>query len=209
MKEDGEKLRGFFASKFPASIFHAHLEEGGLIYSYPRVQYAVVEGVPIVTGIEEGKEAVKRLVECDTYLSLGKNKYKIREWRLETGEAEIGACREEHSYMFVTPWLPFNSKNYRKYKETKDWKEKKKLLNSILIGNILSMSKGLNQVVEKRIFVRSLLKQEEAKFKGIQFKAFKGKFKVNFKLPSLIGLGKGVSRGFGKVVEDFQEQLKY
>jgi len=80
-----------------------------------------------------------------------------------------------------------------------DWKEKKNFLNNIMIGNILSMCKGLDFVVDKKQYAHSYLDDETVKYKGVDIIGFRGEFRVNFKIPDFFGLGKGVSQGFGAV----------
>ncbi len=206
VEEDGEKLRGFFASKFKDEpLVHHHTDDVGLVFNYPKVHYAVIEGDPIISGFEEGKELVKKMVDSAEQLTLGSSCYDVESWSLDIGEASIGGTREQHYYRFLTPWLALNSENYEKYKSMDDWKEKKELLNSILTGNILSMCKGFNRVVDRQIYVHTHIDEEVVNFKGVKMIGFTGKFKVNFELPDFIGLGKGVSRGHGKIMERSKE----
>ena len=113
--------------------------------------------------------------------------------------AEFGPCRENHHYMFVTHWLALNPGNYERYNAMRDWKAKKELLNGILAGNLLSMCKGLDYVVTKKLYVHSRLDDETVEFKGVPVIGFIGEFRVNFQIPEFFGVGKGVSQGFGTV----------
>jgi len=45
--------------------------------------------------------------------------------------------------MYTSPWLALNERNYEQYQKLENWAKKKELLEKILIGNIISMSKGL------------------------------------------------------------------
>ena len=92
-----------------------------------------------------------------------------------------------------------NRENYEKYREIKDWKEKKGFLNGILVGNILSMCKSLDYVVTSKLYVHSRLDDEQVEYKGVPLIGFTGEFRVNFVIPDYMGLGKSVSRGFGTV----------
>ncbi|WGI17157.1 CRISPR-associated endonuclease Cas6 [Methanonatronarchaeum sp. AMET-Sl] len=199
VQETGRELRGFIAKKFNKDILTHHHTENGLVYSYPKIQYAVLEGVPTITGIEEGVNRVKDMAGSIQALTLSDNVYKVKGWSLRAGSHEFGVTREQQYYKFITPWLALNNQNYEKYKSTSDWKEKKELLNNILTGNILSMAKGLNKVIEKKIYVHTHLYEKTTRYKGIDMVGFTGKFKTNFKIPNKTGLGKGVSRGYGKI----------
>ena len=90
-------------------------------------------------------------------------------------------------------------RNYKKYRKIKNWKEKKEFLNNILVGNVLSMCKGLDYVVMGKLYVHSLLDEIKVSYKAIPHIGFTGEFKINFMMPDYIGLGKGVSHGFGTV----------
>ena len=200
VKEDASKLRGYFGNKFEEyPILHQHIKEVGYLYTYPRVQYKVIEGTASILGIEEGAKVIKEISSELNELILSKNKYKITQKIIYEQEVELKPTKRNLKYRFLTPWLALNPENYRRYNEIKDWKEKKKFLNSILVGNILSMCKGLGIVVEKRLYVHSLIEPEKVEYKNIPLLGFKGEFKVNFLIPDFFGLGKGTSQGFGVV----------
>jgi hypothetical protein len=200
VKEDASKLRGYIGNKFTQyPILHHHIEEVGCLYTYPRIQYKIIGGTPIILGIEEGADILKKISDEISELKLGKSRYKIKSMQMNQLNADYGCCREQRHYKFLTPWLALNSENYQKYKEMNDWKEKKIFLNSILIGNILSMSKGLDYVVNKKLYAHSFLKEEKVDYKAIPMIGFNGEFKINFNIPDFLGLGKGVSQGFGVI----------
>ena len=200
VKEDASKLRGYIASKFKEyPILHHHIEEAGYLYTYPRVQYKLIEGTAIVFGIEEGTEVLKKISDDITELELGKSEYKVESIQMTQMNAEFGPCRENHHYKFVTYWLALNPANYERYKAIRGWKEKKEFLNGILVGNILSMCKSLDYVVTSKLYVHSRLDDKQVEFKGVPVIGFTGEFRVNFRIPDFFGLGKGVSQGFGVV----------
>ena len=60
VRESVEKLRGFIGSQFPDySLLHHHVEDGYL-FTYPKVQYKIIEGTPFMIGIDEGAKVTKR-----------------------------------------------------------------------------------------------------------------------------------------------------
>ena len=200
LKEDASKLRGYIANRFKEyPILHHHIEEVGYLYTYPRVQYKIIEGTPLILGIEEGTVVLKKISDDITELKLGKNRYKVESIQMTQMNAEFGPCRENHHYKFLTPWLALNQENYERYREIKDWKEKKEFLNGILVGNLLSMCKSLDYVVTSKLYVHSRLDDEQVEYKGVPLIGFTGEFRVNFAIPDYMGLGKSVSRGFGTV----------
>ena len=202
IKEDASKLRGFIANKFKQyPILHHHLKEAGYLYSYPRVQYKIIEETAIILGLEEGAEVLKKISDeiMDLELEFGKSKYRVESIQMNVLRADFGPCRENNHYKFLTHWLALNPANYERYKGMNDWKDKKEFLNGILVGNLLSMCKSLDYVVTSKLYVHSRLDDEQVEYKGVPVIGFTGEFRVNFRIPDFFGLGKGVSQGFGVV----------
>ena len=200
IKEDAAKLRGYIANRFKEyPILHHHIEEADYLYTYPRVQYKIIEGTPLILGIEEGATVLKKILDDITELKLGKSKYKVESIQMTQMNAEFGPCRENRHYKFLTHWLALNPANYERYKEISNWREKKEFLNGILVGNLLSMCKSLDYVVTSKLYVHSRLDDEQVEYKGVPLIGFTGEFRVNFRIPDFFGLGKGVSQGFGVI----------
>lgn len=197
--ESPEKLRGFIGNKFPDyPILHHHIKEAGYVYTYPRVQYKIISGTPIVFGLEEGAEVVKKISSDIDELLLGKQTYRIEEKRIIEKMQEFGKIKEHKQYKFITPWLALNEENYGQYKKINK-KNQILLLNRILIGNILSIAKAFDYVVLSKLTVKTNVKPTKVQSKGIPLIGFVGEFRINFDLPDLIGIGKSVSRGFGTI----------
>jgi hypothetical protein len=200
VKEPVVKLRGFIGNQFPDySLLHHHVEDGYL-YTYPKVQYKIIEGTPLMIGIDEGAKVLKEISSDIKKLELGTSVYRVSSKQINEQEAEIIPQRVMYNYRFLTPWFALNEKNYATFIEIKDFREKKLFLNNILIGNLLSMCKGLGIIVNTRLYVHSRLNEEKIEFKGIFFTGFIGEFTVNFRIPDFFGIGKNVSHGFGTVM---------
>jgi len=200
VNESASKLRGYIGSRFSEyPVLHHHVE-GEYLYTYPRVQYRIVGGTPQILGIEEGAEAVKEVMDEIKELVLGGRRYEVTQRVLYEHEAKLAPSRRMRHYKFVTPWLALNPENYRRYMEARDWRERKELINRILVGNILSMCKSFGVVVTRRLHAHTHLETEKVRFKGINVIGFVGRFRVNFYIPEFFGLGKGVSQGFGMVL---------
>ena len=74
------------------------------------------------------------------------------------------------------------------------------MLERIIVGNIISMSKGLGYTVPGKIESEiHQLREATTKLKGVPMLGFLGTFSVNFNIPDYLGIGKSVSRGFGTV----------
>lgn len=193
----GRKLRGFFASGMePGSLLHNHGESGSELYRYPLVQYKIVGRTPTVLAIEEGIRAIHPLVMDQQELLLGDCRYPCGHVNIDLSTELIGDTAKLQSYRFRSPWFGLNQKNYRQYEETEN---KQELLEGILVGNLLSMAKGLGVIVEGHLTVQARLQERRIRFKEELMLGFAGEFSANFLVPDLFGIGKSVSRGFGSV----------
>ena len=168
------------------------------------MQYKIINGDIVIVGIDEGADLIKKIAPELSTLSLDKE-YKITEKLIHEKEVDIKPSSEEKHYKFITPWLGLNQNNYQKYTNVKDWKEKKEILNRVLVGNLLSMSKGLGIIVNKRLYATTHFEEKIVEYKGVKMNAFIGEFKVHYDIPDYFGLGKGVSQGFGCVKQIFDE----
>lgn len=204
IKESASQIRGFFASQFNEYILlHQHNAEK-VIYEYPRVQYKVIsenqkkQKKAMIIGINEGATVLKEIYDKFDTINLNSNKYEIIEKGIAIKELNFGMSDNLIKYKFVTPYFALNQKNYIKYNSL-DHREKKQLLDKILIGNILSMSKSLNYTIPDSIKSYTELKLRKSSLKGVPIATFIGTFLINFEIPNLLGIGKSVSRGFGTV----------
>jgi hypothetical protein len=199
IKEDASKLRGFFATRFNEYILLHQHNADKFIYKYPLVQYKIVDGKPMVLGINEGVDVLKEIYDKFEEIPLGQNKYKIMEKRISIKNQEFSLANKFYMYQFVSPWFALSQENYRRYYLAGGREERQDLLNQTLIGNLLSMSKSLRYFVPEKIRANVVVKPKKARLKDTNIMAFIGTFQVNFNLPDFIGIGKSVSRGFGVV----------
>jgi hypothetical protein len=201
IKEDPAKLRGFFSNEFNNYVLLHQHKDNEFIYRYPLVQYKIIDNIPIVVGIQHGVEVLKEIYNKYHSIKLGSHAYEIVERTISVQEQEFGTNHSLLLYTFLTPWLALNEKNYEKYQKYGTWVKRKELLEKILVGNIISMSKSLGYTVPEPIKVNiHRLKEVQTSLKGTPMLGFLGTFSVNFKIPDYWGIGKSVSRGFGTVV---------
>ncbi len=206
---DVPRLRGYMTYHFPEiGEFH---EQG---HRYPLIQYKVLQGKGLIIGLGEGAEIIELVAPRINEIIIKDRYIDVIEKKLISTIEEVGPTEKSwRQYTFTTPWLALNPTNYNAYRQCETWKEKKILLNRILIGNILSLSKGLNVHIETELQCRTYLIHTGVIFRGIQMSGFFGNFQVPFKLPEYIGIGKAASKGFGTVTpvkgpQDFQRILK-
>jgi hypothetical protein len=197
------RLRGAIIEKTGRDkiLFHNHIGEAGLRYSYPLIQYKVIGRKGCLICIDEGTDEI--------HAFLGQ-----RNWDIQLGEQKITLTIdsllannfildvwEKHFTYSISKWLAFNEENYKKYGELKTLTDQIIFLEKVLTGNILSFAKGVGYNVEKNITVKIQKIQRDyfIKYKGTGLQTFDLSFQTNFSLPEYIGLGKGVSTGNGVI----------
>ena len=199
IKGSSAQLRGFFATKFNEyNILHQHSTDK-FIYSYPLVQYKMINKIPTVIGIDKGADVLTEIYDKYDKIRLNDNVYEIVEREISYKNEDFGISDKFHTYNFETPWFALNQENFTDKYQKIDSTAQKELLRKTLVGNILSMSKSLGYTVPSQIKCEPDLQPGIGSMKGVKIATFKGKFMVNFLIPDYFGLGKSVSRGFGTV----------
>jgi hypothetical protein len=203
-QRDAHKVRGYFANKHVDNpLIHNHDKNGKFIYSYPLIQYKVIDGDVYIIGMEKGAPEIinNKLFMEKSITIIDQNidqNIEINSVEITQKQVDFGVSDEVYSYKFKTPWMPLNSKNEVLYNKS-DEIDREELLKKILIANLLSMSKGLNYTVDKQIKIKLDLKKIPLKYKNKNKIGFKGIFKTNFVIPKYAGIGRSPSRGFGTV----------
>lgn len=201
---DAHKLRGYFGNLFKehSPLLHNHYEDGRFRYKYPSIQYKIINKTPTLIGINEGAELLPSLFLKIKELDINGEKIVINTKNIALSTVKTGYSEELYEYKFATLWMALNQQNYPRYTQLKTSKEKEAMLNAILVGHILSFFRntGIELSSTERLMVKTKLQEKSTKFKENKMIAFSGSFIVNAFLPSEIGLGKSVSRGFGTII---------
>jgi len=195
-------LRGFVGSVFPEEeLVHHHHHDGSLMYQYPRVQFKVIDRTAHLIGLADGCPVVERLWRELDHARLGRDELPVLEATLLRRREPVGESAELIKYRFVNPWLGLNQDNHARYAAARSDAERQALLERVLVGNCLSMAKSFGHWVNGRLTADArCLRPTTCRFKEQPMIGFEGAFRVNFRLPSGVGIGKAVSRGFGTVV---------
>jgi hypothetical protein len=200
--KDARTIRGFFGNLYKnRPEFHGHKNDG-FVYKHPLIQYKIIGEKIVIIGIKEGAYSLKALPTMNA-VEIYHKSYKVLEQRKINCLVPFGVIDKVVSYNFLTPWIGLNEENYKLYKGM-DNNSIKNFLENILIGNILSMSKALGYVVNKKIIAEVFLERNgivEVK-QGIELMTFIGNFKTNFIIPYGWGIGKFSSRGYGTIISD-------
>lgn len=179
-------------------LFHNHAG-AGLRYAYPLIQYKRIGGKAAIVCVGEGVEAVGNFFSRSaTEMHIG---YRVIDLKLEDirpAEFSLEQVPVLQSYT-VRGWLPLNGENYHSYQSMQSLGDQVKLLEQIMVGNLLSMGKGLGIHWEAALqcCITSILRSYPKSYKGIRLMAFDVEMKCNLRLPDYIGIGKNASLGSG------------
>jgi hypothetical protein len=130
--------------------------------------------------------------------TLGGKKHRVLEYRREMVRVDVGPTSDPIDYVFRTPYLALNQENHSTWERSRPL-DRRRLLERVVVGNMLSLSKAIGLHVEDRLSAEVELEVvglQEVK-PGVSLLGFLGRFRVNFALPDGWGIGKSSARGFG------------
>ena len=166
-------------------------------YLYPRVQVKILNEQIYIVGIKEGVNPVLSLIDNIRSFNFGNITINIEKYDIEENKDQFITTEKLLRYKFITPWIALNKSTGGKYRFLTD-QEKSLFLNQLLGKNLLFIAKELGFDIKNKIFTKvSVNNLIPEKIDENGWGAFTGEFKTNFLLPSYIGLGNGITRGFG------------
>ncbi len=182
-------------------LFHNHDGDDKLRYSYPLIQYKRIGGKAAIVCVGEGTEAIGEFFQSGNFaFQIGERKLDMS---IESVKANITQVQfwDDNFLYGISKWLPLSSENFRTFNSLEGIIEQTEFLQNILIGNIISFCKGMNITLDKQIVCKiiNLKNLGSRKHKGVNMISFNADFACNISLPEYIGLGKGVSLGFGNI----------
>jgi len=166
-------------------------------YLYPRVQVKILNEQIYIIGIKEGIDSVLSLIDNIRSLNFGNITINIEKYDIEENKDQFISTEKLLRYKFFTSWIALNKSTAGKYRLLSD-QEKPLFLNQLIGKNLLFIAKELGFKIKNKIFTKvSVDNLIPEKIDENGWGSFTGEFKANFLLPSYIGLGNGITRGFG------------
>ena len=187
-------------------LFHNHTDDG-FRYSYPLIQYKRIGGKAAIMCVGEGTEVIGEFFSRQEFIMhLGDRSLTLEIERIDAKYTLMQIWDTEFHYI-LRKWLPLSSDNYRNYRSLEGISEQIQFLQNILVGNILSFCKGLGITIdhESKCVITNILGTRSYIYKGVKMMGFDVEFSTNVSLPDYLGLGKGVSLGFGTVVRRYNK----
>ncbi len=172
-------------------------------YDYPLIQYKTF-GKNSNAGlicIEEGVEALHNLLAQQTWdIYINGEAKKLAIAALDLKYVTLACSEEMHNYKLYN-WLALNQENFDTYQALDAIIDKMQFLEQLLGSHIISFAKGMHWQRQQhiKVTITNIPYPRNLVFKGINMLGFHVNFKCNALLPSFVGIGKGVSKGFGVI----------
>ena len=168
-------------------------------FSYPRVQVKILNEQIYIIGIKEGVEPVLSIPDKIKELDFGNITFTINDFEEETLNQQFALSGTVVKYNFLTSWAALNYVTGKKYRSI-PFKKKISYLNKLLGINLMFLAKEMGVPIEKGIYTKLEIPNLHPKsIDDNKWKSFKGDFKTNIILPNYIGLGNGITRGYGTI----------
>ena len=194
------QVKGVFIKKHPDELVTPMLD--GTYrkkFSYPRVQVKILDEQIYIIGINEGVQPVLSIPDKIKELNFGNITFTINDFEIKNLEQQFIPLGTIIKYKFLTPWAALNHSMWNKYRST-PYKKKTSFLNKLLGNNLIFLAKEMGVSMEEGVYVKVKVPNFHPKsIDDNKWKAFKGEFKTNILLPNYIGLGNGITRGYGTI----------
>lgn len=185
-------------------FYHNHTQDNKYIYRYPLIQYKRIDRNAAIVGLEDAIASIGDIFNNSfKTIYIGNREQKLEVETIASEEVLVELL-DVMVYYKINKWLPLNEKNYSTYINTESFVERIKMLEKIMVGNILSFCKGVTINIENKIecHITDIIQEKKIKHKGVYLLSVDAHFKANISLPDYIGLGKGSSHGFGVIKSD-------
>ena len=199
-KISSHHFRAFMLKKYSdtdlARLSEGHAEK---VRHIPLIQYKIIDDNPFIFAMENGVEAVKKILPDLKELYLGHKTYSVNGILEEESDVDLGMSQKRRKYIFETPWLAFSDLDYSEFKYLYQ-EERSAALSKMLIRNILGIARAFDCEIDSRIKVKHTLNEIPSFKLGTTLPGFVGEFETNFQIPVHLGLGNMSDRGFGSVI---------
>ena len=200
---DIPKFRGAVIEKTKreSTLFHNHIDDNSYIYRYPLIQYKVTDKKASMVCLAEATEDIHYLLKQKSFdFRIGKENlnYEIDDVRLKY--ERIQTWDESFRYN-IHNWLALNQDNYREFQKLDSLIERMQYLEQLLEKHLRIFMEAIeaDEAIPLKVKLLEIKGEKHIEYKNVFHLTFSLNFSCNLSIPNYVGLGKGVSVGFGIV----------
>jgi hypothetical protein len=188
-------------------FFHNHDDnaKGGLLYRYPLIQFRSVDGKAAIYAIDQAADRLLQILGSGFLPDRYSENYQVQNNKLEISmTAAPKVYRLNH-------FLPFDGRNYKKYKDLESLSERAALIEQVTANHILNFCKEVGFDVPNKslkVILKNLESQKEQSIKTAKTLCFNITFLANINLPDYLGLGRVKAQGYGVLKEVYTKTSK-
>ncbi|MEC7872757.1 MAG: CRISPR-associated endonuclease Cas6 [Candidatus Neomarinimicrobiota bacterium] len=175
-------------------------------FLYPRIQVKVLDEEIFIIGLNQGVDPIMKIKDEIKELNFGDITFKVEDCDLEESAQLFNLTSNLIKYKFISNWVALNNSTNNKYQNMND-ANRLEFLNKLLGENIVFLAREVGFDFEKNIFSRiniSSLEPISEDQKG--WGSFQGEFYSNIILPNYIGIGNGITRGYGTIFGENRDE---
>ncbi|WP_339904729.1 CRISPR-associated endonuclease Cas6 [uncultured Cyclobacterium sp.] len=171
-------------------------------FRYPLIQYKIKHKKAAILGLGKGAQSLQLWMSlADEMLNFRGDKFSLTLDEHQHNTWKPG-LEKNLQYFRLNKWLPLNGENFREWQKMNRLSDRVQLLEKLIWGHLWHALDGLGITIERKelqLFLSSIDMMSFKNSYGIKRLALDVTFACNLNIPEEIGLGQGVSLGFGKV----------
>ncbi len=183
-------------------LFHNHKSKHEHLHRYPLIQYRIKDGYAGIYAIAEGVQAVQQvLANTDWIINWNDQPKLLRVEDMQMQQYQLQTTEQPIQYQVYAAQL-LNPENFKKWQTADDFIERAALLQQ-QIGNYVMVAlwaMGWQQKGSVQVKLQQIRKMQPIRYMGATKLSFDVTFSANVVLPELVGIGRGVSHGYGWTV---------
>ncbi|NOZ74250.1 MAG: CRISPR-associated endonuclease Cas6 [FCB group bacterium] len=176
-------------------------------FLYPRVQIKILNEQIYMVGVGEGVAAISAISRKMEILDFGNITFQVLDVDVEESDNHLHPTNRLIRYRFITPWVALNQMTGSRYRFLNN-PERVSFLNRLLGQNIVFIAREMGMDLTEKIYTKVSLSTLFPKpVDENAWGAFFGEFRTNFILPNYLGVGNGITRGYGAIYGLFNPDM--
>ena len=168
-------------------------------YLYPRIQVKILDEEILIVGLNQGVDPILKIHEKIKDLNFGDITFEVLDKSVVEESESFMFTSNLQKYEFVSNWVALNANTSKQF-DAKNNKDKLQFLNNLIAKNIVFISQDIGFELPENIYSQIIVSSLEAtKMDQNGWRAFDGNFTTNLVMPDYLGIGNGITRGFGTI----------